>query len=149
MLTVVGILAILILLWIVLNILLANPRTGTPVINWALGTFADKSASVSTGKLTHPFSDRFELHQFDWPGRAEAEDILLTYDLFGFLPGRPWARKLYARNGEVMLEDKKDDRTTLNPQALVDAVEVENIHLKFTRRDKLRHVTIVRASGSF
>lgn len=144
-----GILAILIVAWIVLNFLLANPRTGTPMINWALGTFADKSANISTGKLTHPFSDRFDLQQLDWPGRAEAETIQLTYDLFGFLPNRPWARKLYARNGEVMLEENKDDRKTLNPQALVDAVEVENIDLKFTRRNKLRQVTIVQASGSF
>jgi hypothetical protein len=149
LLTIGGILALLIVVWVVLNILLANARTGTPMINWALGTFADRSANVSTGKLTHPFADRFELRQLDWPGRAEAEDIQLTYDLFGFLPGRPWARKLYARNGEVMLEDNKDDRRTLNPQALVDAVEVENIHLKFMRRDKLRDVTIVQASGSF
>jgi hypothetical protein len=144
-----GILAVLIVIWIALNILLANARTATPVINWALGTFANKNAHITTGKLAHPFSNRFELRSLDWPGRAEAEDIHLTYDLFGFLPGRPWARKLYARNGEVMLEEKQDDRKTLNPQALVDAVEVENVSLKFTRRDKLREVTIVRASGSF
>lgn len=144
-----GVLAVLIVAWIALNFLLANPRTATPMINWALGTFADKHARVSTGQLAYPFSDRFEMRLLDWPGRAEAEDIQLTYDLFGFLPGRPWARKLYARNGEVMLENKTDDRRTLNPQALVDAVQVENISLKFTRRNKLREVTIVKAGGSF
>jgi len=128
---------------------MANPRTGTPMINWALGTFASKSAKIETGNLAHPFSDRFELRQFDWPGRAEAKDIQLTYDLFGFLPNRPWARKLYARNGEVMLESKQEDRKTFSPQALFDAIEVENIDLKFTRRDKLRTVTIVQAAGSF
>lgn len=149
LLTVGGVLAVLIVAWVVLNFLLANPRTGTPMINWALGAFADNSAKIAAGQLTHPFSDRFHLHQFDWPGRAEVEDIQLTYDLFGFLPNRPWARKLYARDGEVMLEDKKDNRETWNPQALVDAVEVENIHLKFMRRHKLRDVTIVKASGSF
>jgi uncharacterized protein involved in outer membrane biogenesis len=37
----------------------------------------------------------------------------------------------------------------LNPQDLVDAVAVENIDLKFMRRDKLREATIVKASGSF
>jgi hypothetical protein len=144
-----AILGALLVFWVVLNFLLANPKTGTPMINWALGAFGNEKARIVTGRLAHPFSNRFEMRSLDWPGRAEAEEIHLTYDLFGFLPGRPWARKLYVRNGEVMLEDKTDDRRTLNPQALVDAVEVENISLKFTRRNKLREVTIVKAGGSF
>jgi uncharacterized protein involved in outer membrane biogenesis len=48
-----------------------------------------------------------------------------------------------------MLENDDDDRQTLNPQALVDAVALENVTLKFMRRDRLREVTIVKASGSF
>lgn len=149
LITVAAVLGALLIAWIVLNFLLANPRTGTPAINWALGTFGNENARVQTGKLARPFSNRFEMRSLDWPGTVEAEDIHLTYDLFGFLPNRPWVTRLFARNGEVMLENEEDDARTLNPQALVDAVAVENIDLKFMRRGKLREVTIVQASGSF
>ncbi len=144
-----AILGALLLVWIVLNLLLANPKSGTPMINWALSTFGAEDARIEHGKLARPFSNRFEMRQLDWPGTAEAEDIHVTYDLFGFLPNRPWATRLFVRNGEVMLENDEDNPRTLNPQALVDAVAVENVDLKFMRRNKLREVTIVKASGSF
>jgi hypothetical protein len=145
-----SIVAFLILVFVVANLLLANPKVATPFTNWSLKTFGGAGmARVDMAKLAHPFSNRFEVQTLDWPGTAEAEEIQITYDLFGFLPGRPWARKLYLRNGEVMLEDKKADRKTINPQGLVDVVEVENLDIKFTRRDKLRVVKIVEAKGAF
>jgi hypothetical protein len=145
-----SILAVLILVFIAANILLANPKVATPFTNWSLKTFGGEgTAHVELAKLAHPFSNRFQVQTLDWPGTAEAEEIEVTYDLFGFLPGRPWARKLFLRNGEVMLEDKEKDRKTINPQALVDAVEVENLDIKFTRRNKLRQVKITEANGAF
>jgi AsmA family protein len=144
-----SILALIILAWVVLNFLLANPKTGTPMINWSLRTFGAESAGIVSGKLKHPFSNRFELQKLDWPGTVEADVINIDYDLFGFLPGHPWAKKLIARDGEVMLENKTDDKKTINPQGLVDVVEIENIKLKFTRKEKLRTVTFVKANGSF
>lgn len=149
LISIAAIVGAILITWIVLNFLLASPKSGTPMINWALATFGNENARVETGKLARPFSNRFEMRAFDWPGVAEAEDIHLTYDLLGFLPNRPWARRLFVRNGEVMLDNRNDDRRTINPQALVDAVAVENIDLKFMRRGKLREVTIVTASGSF
>jgi hypothetical protein len=144
-----GILALLVVAWVVLNLLLANPKTATPMINWSLHTFGAKSASITSGKLRAPFSSRFELQGLDWPGTVEADAIQIDYDLFGFLPNHPWVKKLIARDGEVMLENNKDERRTINPQKLVDEVEVANIKLKFTRREKLRTVTFVKANGSF
>jgi hypothetical protein len=144
-----GILALIVIGWVVLNLLLANPKTATPMINWSLHTFGSQSASIVSGKLRAPFSSRFELQKLDWPGTVEADAIQLDYDLFGFLPNHPWVKKLIAHDGEVMLENKQDDKRTINPQKLVDEVEVSNIVLKFTRRDKLRTVTFVKASGSF
>ncbi|HEV7689451.1 MAG TPA: AsmA family protein [Hyphomonadaceae bacterium] len=144
-----SILGLIVLAWVVLNIMLANPKTATPMINWSLHTFGAKSANITSGKLRAPFSSRFELQGLDWPGTVEAKAINLDYDLFGFLPGHPWVKKLIARDGEVMLENKKDDKRTINPQGVVDAVEIENIKLKFVRREKLREVTFIKAGGSF
>jgi hypothetical protein len=144
-----GILAVFVVAWVALNLLLANPKTATPMINWSLHTFGSQSASITSGKLRAPFSSRFELQGLDWPGTVEADAIQIDYDLFGFLPNHPWVKKLIARDGEVMLENDKDEKRTLNPQKLVDEVQVANIKLKFTRRDKLRTVTFVKANGSF
>ncbi|MDP3740073.1 MAG: AsmA family protein, partial [Hyphomonadaceae bacterium] len=99
--------------------------------------------------LSKPFSNRFELTALDWPGSVEAEEIVVTVDYLGFLPNHPWATALRVRDGEVMLSSNPDDKKTINPQALVDAVEVDNVVLRFTRGKKLREVTIVKASGSF
>jgi hypothetical protein len=144
-----SILGLIVLAWVVLNLMLANPKYGTPFANWSLGTFGSSKAHVEQARLSRPFSSRFEIKSLDWPGAVEAEIILLDFDLLGFLPNRPWAKKLTLRNGEVMLENKKDDRKTINPQGLVDAVEVTNLDIKFTRRNKLRTVKLVTASGSF
>jgi hypothetical protein len=144
-----GIFATLIVIWIALNLALANPKIGTPFVNWSLRTFGAGSAHVEMAKLARPFSNRFDMQALDWPGTVEAKEITVTFDLFGWLPGHPWASKLRVRDGEVMLEDKDSDRKTINPQRLVDAIEVENLDLKFTRRNKLREVTIVKASGAF
>ncbi len=139
----------LVAIWIGLNLMMANPRFATPLINWSLSTFGGSGAHITTGKLTHPFSNKLQMRTLDWPGSIEAEEIDLTYDLLGFLPNRPWAHRLRVRNGEVMLENKESDRKTLNPQALVDVVEIENVDIKFTRRNKLRTVKIVQATGAF
>ena len=62
---------VLVVGWVTLNMLLANPSTGTPMINWAIGAFGNKSAKVQVGHLEHPFSDRFILRSFDWPRYKE------------------------------------------------------------------------------
>lgn len=144
-----AILGSLLLIWVLLNLLMANPRFATPVVNWGLSTFGNSAARVETAKLSFPFSNNFKMTVLDWPGRIEAEEIELSVDYFGWLPGRPWAHRLRLRNGEVVLEEKPDNPTTLNPQALVDAIAAENIDIKFTRRGKLRIVKIVVAEGSF
>ena len=146
-----SIVGVLVVGWVTLNILLANPRTGTPMINWAIGTFGDKSAKVQTGHLAHPFSDRFVLQALDWPGTIEARAIEINYDLFGFLPGRVLAKRIWVRDGEIILEDKRPDetKTTFNPTKFVNEIDAANVDIKFTRNDRLRVVKIVNANGSF
>src|SRR5690606_32290279 len=88
-----SIVGVLVVGWVTLNILLANPKTGTPMINWAIGTFGNKTAKVDVGHLEHPFSDKFDLTAFDWPGTIHAKAIQINYDLFGWLPGRVMAKR--------------------------------------------------------
>lgn len=146
-----AIFGILVAGWITLNLLLANPSTGTPMINWALGTFGSKDARVQTGHLKHPFSDTFVLRTLDWPGTAEAREIDVHYDLFGFLPGRLLAPLVRIRDGEITLEEPKEDETqaAFNPQKYMNAIDAENVSIQFTRNGKPRTVTIVKAKGSF
>lgn len=146
-----SIVGVFVIAWVTLNILLANPPTGTPMINWALGTFGNKSAQVQTGQLEHPFSNKFILKTLDWPGMVEADDIEIRYNLFGFLPGNPWADLIRVRDGEIVLEDKgeNDAKTTFNPQRWVNEIDATNVDIKFTRNDKPRVVKIVTANGSF
>lgn len=146
-----SIVGVFVVAWVALNILLANPSTGTPMVNWAIGTFGDKSARVQTGHLAHPFSDRFVLSSLDWPGTIQAKRIEINYDLFGFLPGRVLARRIYVRDGEILLEDKGPDEanTTFNPQQYVDEIDAGNVDIKFTTNGKPRVVSIVAANGSF
>ncbi len=146
-----SILGVLVATWVTLNILLANPSTGTPMINWAIGTFGDQSAKVQTGHLEHPFSDRFVLRSLDWPGTIEAKAVQINYDLFGFLPGRVLAKCIWVRDGQILVEEKEPDetKTTFNPQQYVDEIDAANVDIKFTRNDKPRVVKIVTANGSF
>ncbi len=146
-----SILGVLLVGWITLNILLANPSTGTPMINWALGTFGDKNAKVQVGHLEHPFSDRFVLRTLDWPGTIQAEQLEINYDLFGFIPGHPWAKRIWVRDGEILLPEQKDNdtKTTFNPQQWVNEIDAANVAIKFTTNKKKRVVNIVAANGSF
>jgi len=146
-----SIVGVLVAGWVTLNILLATPSTGTPMINWAIGTFGDKSARVQTGHLAHPFSDRFVLKTLSWPGTIEAEAIEINYDLFGFLPGRVLAKRIWVRDGEILLKEQKPDgtKTTFNPTQFVDEIDAANVDIKFTRNEKPRVVKIVAANGSF
>jgi hypothetical protein len=137
--------------WVTLNLLLANPSTGTPMINWALGTFGGKDARVQAGRLAHPFSDRFFLTALNWPGTIEAKQMEINYDLLGFLPGRSWARRIYMRDGQILLPEQKadDTKTTFNPQRWVNEIDAANVDIRFTRNEKPRVVKIVTANGSF
>lgn len=137
--------------WIALNLLLANPATATPMINWALGAFGDRNARVQTGQLAHPFSDRFLLQTLHWPGAIKARRIDISYDLFGFLPGHPWAKRILIRDAEVLLPDQApgDGRTTFNPQQWVNEIDAADVDLKFKRNSRARVVRIVSANGSF
>ncbi len=137
--------------WVVLNLMLANPTTGTQMVNWAIGTFGDKSAKVQTGHLKHPFSDTFVLRTLDWPDTIEARELDIRYDLFGFLPGRVWADGIRIRDGEILIAQQDEDKTgeTFQPQRYVNNVDAENVLIKFTINDQPRQVTIVSAKGSF
>jgi hypothetical protein len=137
--------------WVILNLLLANPTTGTQMVNWAIGTFGDKSAKVQTGHLEHPFSDKFVLRTLDWPETIEAREIDIRYDLFGWLPGHVWANNIRIRDGEILLQEKNENERdeTFQPQRFVNTVDAENVAIKFTRNDKPRQITIVTAKGSF
>lgn len=137
--------------WVVLNLMLANPTTGTQMVNWAIGTFGDKSAKVQTGHLEHPFSDKFVLRTLDWPDTIEAREIDIHYDLFGFLPGRVWANGIRIRDGEILIAPNKDNEAgeTFQPQRYVNNLDAENVLIKFTIHDQPRQVTIVSAKGSF
>ncbi|HVY90471.1 MAG TPA: AsmA family protein [Hyphomonadaceae bacterium] len=149
LITVGAVFGILLIGWVAINLLLANPNTGTPMINWALKTFGGGRAQVSTGQLTHPFSNRFALRTLDWPGSFNAREMDIDYDLFGFLPNHPWAKRIRIRDGVLTLPEKTTNRTTLNPQALVDEIDAQNMLIRFTRRGKPHEATLVSAEGSF
>ncbi|MFT3725845.1 MAG: AsmA family protein [Hyphomonadaceae bacterium] len=146
-----SIVGVLLVGWITLNILLANPSTGTPMINWALGTFGNKDAKVQTGHLEHPFSDRFILRALDWPGTIQAKQLDISYDLFGFFPGHPWAKRIWVRDGEILLPEQteNDAKTTFNPQQWVNEIDAANVDIRFTTNKKKRVVNVVTAYGSF
>jgi hypothetical protein len=144
-----AVLGLILVGWIGLNFALANPRIATPVLNWGLHAFGNKSANVATGRLEHPFGSRFLVRTLDWPGRVEAEDITVRFDLLGFLPGRPWAREVRVRDGEVMLDNDETNPSTIHPEDYVDRIDAQNVVIRFTRRGKPREVTILTASGAF
>lgn len=137
--------------WITLNILLANPSTGTPMINWAINTFGGRGAQVQSGHLEYPFSNRFMLRTLDMPGTIEAKEIDVYYDLFGFLPGHPWAKRIRMRDGEILLGNRESSQTntTFEPQRWVDEIDAANVDIKITRDRQLRVVKIVTAQGAF
>ena len=137
--------------WVVLNLTLANPTTGTQMVNWAIGKFGDKSARVHTGHLEHPFSDKFVLRTLDWHETIGAREIDIRYDLFGFLPGRVWATGIRIRDGEILIAPNNDNESgeTFQPQRYVNHLDAENVLIKFTINDQPRQVTIVSAKGSF
>lgn len=145
-----SVVGVLVSAWVTLNILLANPSTGTPMVNWALGTFGNKNAHVRTGHLEHPFSDKFVLRTLTWPDAARASEIDVRYDLFGFLPGRIWATNVRIRDGEIILSSEENTSSApFNPQKYVNAIDAENVEIKFTRNGKPRVVKIIAAKGSF
>lgn len=145
-----SIFAVLVGTWVLLNILLANPSTGTPMVNWALGTFGAKDARVQIGHIEHPFSNKIILRSLSWPGTAEAKEIDVRYDLFGFLPGRIWADNVRVRDAELML--KPDDGkagSPFDPQKYVNTIDAQNVEIKFTHNKIPRIVKIILAQGSF
>ncbi|MEQ1783845.1 MAG: hypothetical protein ABMA14_21010, partial [Hyphomonadaceae bacterium] len=136
--------------WVILNILLANPATGTPMINWALGTFVNKDAQVQSGQIEHPFSNKIMLRTVTWPGSADASEIDIRYDMFGFLPGRIWADNVRIRDANLMLPSGDNKApATFNPQQYVNTIDAANVAIKFTHNKKPREVKIVLAQGSF
>lgn len=147
---IIGIILTLIALWVAANILLAQPRFATPLANWGLKTFAAKEAAVASARLERPFARRFLIERLDWPARANAETMAIDFDLFGFLPGRPWTRLIIVRDGEIILGGNDNDRpATFQPQRYLDRIDAQNITLRFSRRGEPREVLIVSASGSF
>lgn len=146
-----SVLGVLVGTWVILNLLLANPPTGTAMVNWALGTFGNKTARVQSGYLEHPFSSKFVLRTLDWPGTVNAKEIDVHYDMLGFLPGRVWANEIRIRTGELILEDKGEDApgTTFQPQQWANRIDVRDVDIRFKRNDKPRAVKIVTAEGSF
>ena len=137
--------------WVALNFALANPTTGTQMVNWAIGTFGDKRAKVQTGHLEHPFSGTLVLRTLEWPEAIEAREIDIRYDLFGFLPGRVWANDIRIRDGEVMIapNDGNYAGESFQPQRYVNNLDAENVLIKFTINSQPREVTVISAKGSF
>lgn len=136
--------------WVILNILLALPSTGTPLMNWALGAFGNKNAHVQSGHLEHPFSNKLVLRSLSWPGTAEASEIDIHFDLFSFLPGRIWADKIRVRDAEITLtQDDTKAPAIFDPQKHINSIDAQNVEIKFTHNDKPRVVKIVTAQGSF
>ena len=136
--------------WVLLNILLANPASGTPMVNWALGAFGNKDARVQVGHIEYPFSNKIILRGLTWPDAGDAQEIDVTYDLFGFLPGRIWADNVRVRNANIMLTQKENETpSTFEPQKYINTVDAANITIKFTHNKKPQLVKIVLAKGSF
>lgn len=134
--------------WIGLNYALANPRFATPIANWGLHTFVNKSANVSSAKLERPFASRFFVETLDWPERAHADAITVRFDLFGFLPGHPWTHEVIVRDGDLTLAEDPNP-STIKPQDYVDVIDARNVKLHFTRHGEPREITVTSASGSF
>ena len=144
-----GLIAFVVLAWVLLNFLLADPRYGAPGINWALHTFASKDANVGSGKLRHPFSSTFDIANLKWPERAEAKEFHLTYNLLGFLPNIPWAKAISVADGQFTIgKPGTQEKTNFQPQKYVDLIEAKNLELRFVRKDKPGVVTILTANGS-
>ncbi len=136
--------------WVLMNVLLANPATGTPVVNWVLGTFIGKNAQVQSGHIEYPFSNKLMLRSLSWPGTAKAEEIDVHYDYFGFLPGRIWADSVRVRDAEITLVQKDNQTpTALYPQKFINTIDAQNVAIKFTHNNRPRVVKIILANGSF
>ncbi len=139
----------LLVVWVGLNLALANPKIATPTFNWALHTFGNKSARIKTGRLEHPFGSRLLMRTLDWPGRADAKELDVAFDLLGFLPGRPWTRYIRVRDGNLVLDSKKSGPKTIDPQKWVNRIDARNVTLHYTRCGEQREVKIISANGSF
>jgi uncharacterized protein involved in outer membrane biogenesis len=144
-----GVVGAILLVWVVLNFLLADPRYGTPAINWALHTFASKDANVGSGKLRQPFSDTFDIAHLNWPDRAVAREFHLSYNLLGFLPSVPWAKAISVADGQFTVgKPDKNEKSDFQPQKYVDLIEARNLELRFVRAEAPGVVTILTANGS-
>ncbi|MBI1360732.1 MAG: AsmA family protein [Alphaproteobacteria bacterium] len=145
----VGFLLAILAVWLAFNIAMANAKFATPTLNWALHTFGNKSAHIQRGRLEHPFGSRLLMRTLDWPGRADAEELDVAFDLFGFLPGRPWTRYIRVRDGDLILDSKASGPKTIDPQKWVNHIDAQNVTLRYTRRGEPHEVKIISASGSF
>lgn len=143
------VLGFLFVIWLVSVILLTNPKTATPVINWGLDTFGAKPAQVESGRLKGPFSTTFNITAINWPERINARELDVTVNPWGWLPGQPWASRIHAADGQVTLKSSGGKKTSFNPQKYVDRIDITDMKLNFTRRGKPKEVTILAAAGSF
>ena len=90
------------------------------------------------------------LRTLSWPGTAEAKEIDIQYDMFGFLPGRIWADKIRVVDAEVMLKaDENKTPIAFDPQKYINTIDAQNVEIKFTHNNTPRVVKIVLAQGSF
>ncbi len=135
--------------WFLLMLAMTNPRFATPVVNWGLGAFADDEAKVRSARLRHVFSSTFDIDAMNWPGRLTAEEINIRVDFLGWLPARRWTRHIWLRDGDFTLADTGDSSTPFNPHKYVDRVDIRNLDIRFTRKERERVITIETASGSF
>jgi uncharacterized protein involved in outer membrane biogenesis len=138
----------LIFAWLVFIWALTQPRYATPLANWGLHTFADKSANVSSARLRHMFSTTFDVQRLDWPEKAAAESMALQVNLFGWLPGVPWLNLFQAREGGFTMAPSTGNKSSFNPQTYVDRVDIKGFDLTFNRRGQPRTIHIVTAEGS-
>lgn len=127
---------------------LTNPRVATPLANWGLHAFADKSANVSWVRLRHVFSTTFDVRGLDWPDRASAGEMALKVNLLGWFPGVPWLDRFEARDGGFRFAPSNGRSSSFNPQRYVDRVDIADFDLVFDRRGRPKTIHVVAAEGS-
>jgi hypothetical protein len=142
--TVLALFAALVLFWASLT----NPRFATPLANWGLHAFGDRSANVEHARLRRFFSTTFDVRGLDWPERARVSRMTLNVNPFGWMPNTPWLHVFAARDGRFVMPPSTGRKSTFRPADIADRIDIRDLDFAFNRRGRMREIHIVYAQGS-
>ena len=138
-------------------ILMTFKSFGTAVTNKALSLWGPEGAKVEAAhtRLTSPLTLRIESLNLGPIGQVETAEIRPA--IFGVLPGRAWASRISAQNGDINIynlgsekggESEPEMKQPPDLGKYINIVNVENIALNFEADDAARVLTIDGAKGS-